>query len=458
MGDLAFLSPRKEDGKMKKRMFITTVFIVTFLAVLTSASLFPAHKSFADEPSYYNLADYYPLTQGSTWTYEVTENGGPPETEIITVNGFEAVGGVKTAKVVDEDGGYECEVFDSEGHKEYKWYDPSLGYGIFNPPYNEFPAQMYVGQTHVNESTEKIYNLNGQLLGKAPGTVFVTLEGLEAVSVPAGDFLDCLKLTYYGSGEFIGVIPGWKSWTDEGTYWLANGVGTIKEISIERIYNDQGQLVEEWSSTDELISYGGPNDNILATPNGGNVIPSGSTYPIQWTSFPGAGGYKLKYSMNNGKKWKPIGSEIADTSHAWPVPIPPKNKTKCLVKVIGYDAAGQKVGADSSDWPFTIEVVKVTWPNGGETLTSGDIPTITWTTYETKKDVARVILKYTKNGGKKWKKIETLAENTGTYDWTVPDVPKTKTKCSVKVMLKDAKGNTVGSDTSDGYFTIEPAP
>jgi hypothetical protein len=195
---------------------------------------------------------------------------------------------------------------------------------------------------------------------------------------------------------------------------------------------------------------------ILLVPNGGEIIPSGSPYTIQWEAPPEAVGFKLKYSMNNGRTWKPIGNGITDTFYDWTVPTPVKNKTKCLVKVIGYEDSDKEVGADRSDSTFTIEVVKVTWPNGGETLTSGDMPTITWTTYETKRDVARVILKYTKNGGKRWKKIETLTENTGTYDWTVPDVRKTKSKCSVKVMLKDAKGNTVGSDTSDGYFTIQP--
>jgi len=195
----------------------------------------------------------------------------------------------------------------------------------------------------------------------------------------------------------------------------------------------------------------------VTAPNGGEIIPSGSTYPIQWEAPQDAVNFTLKYSMDNGKTWKPLASEMADTSYDWAVPTPPKNKTKCLVKVIGYNASGKKVAAGSSDAPFTIEVLTVTSPNGGEICTSGDPYTITWTTNGTKKPVEKVVLKYTKNGGKKWKKIEALTENTGTYEWTVPDVPKTKSKCLVKVVLKDAKGNTVGSDTSDSSFTIEPA-
>jgi hypothetical protein len=143
----------------------------------------------------------------------------------------------------------------------------------------------------------------------------------------------------------------------------------------------------------------------------------------------------------------------------WTVPTPIKNKMNCLVKVIGYDASDKKVGADKSDSTFTIEVVKVTSPDGGETLTGGGLHTITWQTNVTKKPVEKVVLSYTKNGGRKWKKIETIVgSNPGTYAWTVPVVTKIKSKCKVKVVLKDAKGNTVGSDTSDGYFTLGFGP
>ena len=197
----------------------------------------------------------------------------------------------------------------------------------------------------------------------------------------------------------------------------------------------------------------------LFLPNGGEVIQSGSSYTIQWGAPPDAVSFNLKYSMDNGGTWKLIDNGITDMSYDWPVPIPKNNKKKCLVKVIGYDGSRRKVGADRSCSIFTIQVLAVTSPKGSEPLTSGNICPIQWDTHVTKKDVATVKLLYTKNGGKTWNNINTLDGNPGSYDdWTVPDVPKIKRKCKVKVVLKDAKGNTVGSDTSDGYFTIEPAP
>ena len=205
---------------------------------------------------------------------------------------------------------------------------------------------------------------------------------------------------------------------------------------------------------DEYVPY---NNVTVIVPNGGETLPTGLPYLIRWGAPSHATSFRLKYSMNNGQKWELIKKDITGRDYEWTVPVTKKNTKRCLVRVIGYDGSDKKVGADTSDEPFTIEVVRVTSPDGGETLTSGDPQTITWTTHETKKDVERVTLLYTKNGAKRWNKIATLNGNPGSYDeWTVPDVPKTKSKCKVKVVLKDVNGKTVGRDRSDGYFTIGP--
>jgi hypothetical protein len=140
------------------------------------------------------------------------------------------------------------------------------------------------------------------------------------------------------------------------------------------------------------------------------------------------------------------------------VPKPLNNKRKCYIKVIAFNASNVKIGADRSDAPFTIEVVKLNTPNGGESLTSGDSYEIKWSTNTTKNPVSKVILQYTLDGGLTWKQITTFTggNNPGIYTWTIPTVVSTKTKCKVKVVLKDSAGNVVGSDLSDGFFTINP--
>jgi len=175
----------------------------------------------------------------------------------------------------------------------------------------------------------------------------------------------------------------------------------------------------------------------------------------------------LFYSVDNGVTWVKITPDfVFEKSYPWTVPSLTANKKSCLVKVVGYKNNGVLVGSDKSDAPFTIEVVKLTYPNGTETLYSGDPITLTWTVNVPKKPVASIKLYYTKNNGITWILIETLKPITTPnsfiapawpaveYGWTVPPVSGPKTKCKVKIVLKSATGVTLGSDVSDAVFTI----
>jgi len=198
----------------------------------------------------------------------------------------------------------------------------------------------------------------------------------------------------------------------------------------------------------------------LLSPNGGENIPAGSIHKIQWCAPTDTLNFSLRYSLNNGSTWKVLANEYPDAIFSWGVPINKGNKTKSLVQVKAFDASGNLIGTDKSDAPFTIEVVKLTLPNGEEILTSGETRTITWKTNATKKPVAKVILFYTVNGGATWKKIAPpiIGSNPGSYDTTVPTVGAPKPNSKVRVMLKDTDGNILGIDASDDFFRIQPAP
>jgi hypothetical protein len=107
-----------------------------------------------------------------------------------------------------------------------------------------------------------------------------------------------------------------------------------------------------------------------------------------------------------------------------------------------------------SNFEATSTSVTVISPNRGEILKSGSIYTIRWITNATNTPVAKVRLWYTTNGGNTWDFIGTLPGNPGSYGWKVPNV--SSGSCKVKIRLKDASGNPVGKDRSDGYFTIQP--
>ena len=111
----------------------------------------------------------------------------------------------------------------------------------------------------------------------------------------------------------------------------------------------------------------------LSSPVGGEIIPSGTVRDIVWSPDPADLTFTLKYSLNYGVTWTTAKDEsgktavkVSGTTFAWKVPVVPNNKRGCLIKVIAYGTTGRKSCADKSDAPFTVEVARLTSPNGKE--------------------------------------------------------------------------------------------
>ena len=196
----------------------------------------------------------------------------------------------------------------------------------------------------------------------------------------------------------------------------------------------------------------------VLTPNGGEVFSTGDQVTIEWDALEQAVSFDVYYSVDEGSTWKPINdTELTGYVYNWTVPPQNGNKKACFVKVVGFNSEGKQVGSDKSDKPFTIQVVRVTYPSDpGISFTSGIEETIQWEVSPTKSELEKIKLYYTKDGGATWKLIvDDLEANATSHPWT-PEVGKERKKCKVKVVLKDVKGNTIGIDLSDHYFTVEP--
>lgn len=198
----------------------------------------------------------------------------------------------------------------------------------------------------------------------------------------------------------------------------------------------------------------GFNTVMVLSPNGGEVIPSGGSFTILWGAPSTAVKFNLSYTLNDSS-YTSIANGVTGTTYNWTVPKPSANSTLCKVKVIGLDSSNHTVGTDFSDGNFTIEVVRLTSPNGGggQTLHIGAIVPITWITNGTSKSVNKVKLSYSTNGGSNWTAITTVTGNPGTYNWTVPNSPGSA--CRVNVELFN-NNTAVGNDESDQNFTIAP--
>lgn len=192
----------------------------------------------------------------------------------------------------------------------------------------------------------------------------------------------------------------------------------------------------------------------LIAPNGGEKIPAGSAYEIMWEGPSKAVKFKIYYSTDNKQTWNYITEVGSVGKYSWQVPAQDGNKAQSFVRVEAFDSAGNKIQEDSSDKAFMIEVLRLKNPNGGETLKAGTVYTITWDTYALTKQVAKVQIQYSSDGGSTWKNIKTLTGNPGQYNWTVPNTPSTN--CKVRVVLKDSAGNNITTDASDKVFTIAP--
>lgn len=91
-------------------------------------------------------------------------------------------------------------------------------------------------------------------------------------------------------------------------------------------------------------------------------------------------------------------------------------------------------------------------PNGGEALQGRTTYAVTWTVLE---KVSRVDLFYSWDGGIKWRQIARRRENTGTYNWRVPN--QDIDRCLVKLDGYDVAGEKI-TDTSDAPFSVERSP
>ena len=88
-------------------------------------------------------------------------------------------------------------------------------------------------------------------------------------------------------------------------------------------------------------------------PAGGEVIPAGSQQTISWDAAPDISTFNVQFSLNNGATWTTVGQRVTGKSLLWKVP-PQAASSTCLVRVIGFDAAGVRVDKDRSDNTFTI--------------------------------------------------------------------------------------------------------
>jgi subtilisin family serine protease len=210
-----------------------------------------------------------------------------------------------------------------------------------------------------------------------------------------------------------------------------------------------GTVASGWEETQTVAPI-----SVTAAPVAADTVQI-SWDPIPYTTDSGL--YHVFFSTNKGGPYSRCGSTTdkmsanmnvsglsANTTYYFVVQsetLPHTNNENSVRSAYSNEVSAATVG-DAT--------VRVTSPNGGETLESDTRHTITWTTTGT---VNNVSLAYSTAGSSG--SFITIADNianTGSYTWTVPGVD------SPQCMVKVSHYGGTASDLSDGLFAIEAAP
>ena len=185
----------------------------------------------------------------------------------------------------------------------------------------------------------------------------------------------------------------------------------------------------------------------ISIPNGGESWTEGTFHQIKWNASGLSSMVKVEYSLDNGSSWLTIApSTPNDGNYNWTLPL--VTSTQCLVKV--SDAADPNA-YDVSDNVFSIDPqvvqpeLRLTAPNGGESIAAKSAYNVTWTSAGA---IDKVKLEYSLDSGSTWALIADQVYNDGAYSWPVPDAASST--CLVRVT--DTAG--AASDVGDGTFSI----
>lgn len=279
-------------------------------------------------------------------------------------------------------------------------------------------------------------------------------ERLKTIENPNLSGVDSLGMI---SSETLPEVGSWGYGTCDASFYHNNllYVGTGRVIDILDVTNTP--------STNCLVKIsdtaGPASDNsngvftidpfptiTVSTPNGGETWEAYTLQTITWSTTGTVTNVSIDYSTNGGSSWNAITTSTANTgSFNWTIPYIQSNN--CLVRVSDLATAA----SDTSDGVFTMILppsITVTSPNGGESWPRRSDQTITWTSTG---NVGNVDIRYSIDGGSTWELIAGAITNSGSYQWSVPNVSKTASECLVRITTV----NGSAEDTSDAFFTIQ---
>lgn len=332
------------------------------------------------------------------------------------------------------------------GNEDISPWDTPPTIGISRGDSSNYYLSTYNGETTLTE-------VDSDLFTPTPAIIVVSPNG--GVEWEAG----LTKFIYWASIGAVGNVKidysttngeSWRniveSYDNTGSYeWEVPN--DPSQNCLVRVSETDGEPADV---SDEVFTILAPATITVTSPNGRETWTVGTTHAITWTSSGNLGDVRIEYSTTNGETWTNIAvCTTNDNSYQWRIPNTPSDNCRVRLSRCGFDGGA----SDMSDAVFTIAptaaAVFVTSPNGGERFLVDSICEITWNTIG---EIRSVKIDYSTTNGESWRTIVESTDNTGIYEWQIPDEPSGV--CLVRV---GAFGGEIW-DISDAVFAIVPSP
>lgn len=179
----------------------------------------------------FDTATYWPIRTGDTYAYKVTDSAGGVSGETRTFGAQTTFNGGAAIPWKRLNGSANYWATTASGIVNLGGTDPSANETWTYQPAISLPNTLALGQPVNQTYTETDTNPSGTTVWQA--TLTLTLAGYESVTVPAGTFANCAKVVMSGS-----ATAGTQQRQESHTWWLAPGVGAVKEINVENGVTD----------------------------------------------------------------------------------------------------------------------------------------------------------------------------------------------------------------------------
>jgi len=182
------------------------------------------------------------------------------------------------------------------------------------------------------------------------------------------------------------------------------------------------------------------------TPSSGRV-DSCVSQSITWDSSGTSDYYNIYYSIDNGANWISIATSYNTISNTFSWTVPNVSSVNSLIKVTD---ANQESTYGTSDQVFIIDgSLILLYPSGNENFIAGNEVNIIYDYNATQ--VSNIKIEYSIDDGSTWVTETNSTVATGSYEWTIPNLPNTS---NTKLRLTDTQDSQCKVFESEDNFSI----